>query len=71
MEVGSWSEMTEHTLWGEIVRLQRMQLDPSLWKSVEEAAELLTEGRFIEAQALVENAEARARLAATAALASS
>ncbi len=70
MKEGPWSEMTEHTLWAEIARLQRMQLDPSLWKSVEEAAELLTEGRFLEAQALVENAEARARLAAPATLAS-
>ena len=60
--------MTEHTLWAEIARLQRLKLDPSLWKSVDEAAELLTEGRFLEAQALVENAEARVRLTATPAL---
>ena len=63
--------MTEYMLWSEIARLQRMQLDPSLGKSVEEAAELLTDGRLSEAQALVENAEARARLAETAVLFSS
>ena len=60
--------MTEQTLWAEIARLQRRKLDLSLWKSVEEAAELFTKGRFQEAQALVENADARARLAETAAL---
>ena len=62
--------MTEHALWAEIARLQRLQLDPGLWKSVEEAAELLTNGHFLEAQALVENAEARARMAAPVAVVS-
>jgi hypothetical protein len=54
--------MTEQTLWTEIVRLQKMRLDTSLQESVEEAAQLLADGHHLEAEALVENAEARARL---------
>ena len=54
--------MTENTLWTEIIRLRKLELGASLRKSVEEAANLLVEGRYIEAEALVQNAEARVRV---------
>ena len=53
--------MTEHTLAAEIVRLQKLDLDDRLRGSIEEAAELLAEGRYMEAEALVQNADARVR----------
>ena len=56
--------MTEHTLAAEIVRLQKLDLDDDhLRGSIEEAAELLAEGRYMEAEALVQNADARVRYA--------
>jgi len=55
--------MTEQTLTAEIVRLQKLDLDEHLRQSVEEAADLLAEGRVLEAEALIENADARARQA--------
>jgi hypothetical protein len=53
--------MTEHTLATEIIRLQKLNLDDHLRGSIEEAAELLAEGRHMEAEALVQNADARVR----------
>ena len=53
--------MTEHTLAAEIFRLQKLDLDDRLRGSIEEAAELLAEGRYMEAEALVQNADARVR----------
>ncbi len=53
--------MTEQTLDAEILRLQKLELNKDVRRLVEEAAELQAEGRFLEAQALVENADARAR----------
>jgi hypothetical protein len=55
--------MTESTLWTAIIQLQKLELDSSLRESVEEAASLLTQGQHIEAEALVQNAEARVRRA--------
>jgi hypothetical protein len=55
--------MTESTLWTAIIQLQKLELDSGLRKSVEEAANLLTQGQHIEAEALVQNAEARVRRA--------
>jgi hypothetical protein len=53
--------MTEHTLAAEIVRLQKLDLNDQLRGKIEEAAELLAEGRYMEAEALVQNADARVR----------
>jgi hypothetical protein len=53
--------MTEQTLAAEILRLQKLDLDEDVRRLVDEAAELQTEGRFLEAEALIENADARAR----------
>jgi hypothetical protein len=53
--------MTEHTLWDEIARLRKLPLDLGLRKSLEEAVQLLTDGRYLEAEALIENTEARVR----------
>jgi len=55
--------MTEQTLAAEILRLQKLDLDEDVRRLVEEAAELQIEGRVLEAEALVENADARARRA--------
>jgi len=55
--------MTETTLWTEIIRLQKLELDSSLRESVEEAANLLTQGQYLEAEALIQNADARVRQA--------
>ncbi len=55
--------MTEQTLAAEILRLQKLDLDEDVRRLVEEAAELQIEGRVLEAEALVENAGARARRA--------
>ncbi|MDA1311902.1 MAG: hypothetical protein O2968_01080 [Acidobacteria bacterium] len=55
--------MTESTLWTAIIQLQKLEMDSSLRESVEEAANLLTQGQHIEAEALVQNAQARARRA--------
>jgi hypothetical protein len=54
--------MNENTLWTEIIRLRKLELGASLRDIVEEAANLLVDGRHIEAEALVQNAEARVRV---------
>ena len=59
--------MTEQTLAAETLRLQKLDLHEDVRRLVDEAAELQTEGRFLEAEALIENADARARRAQTAA----
>jgi hypothetical protein len=46
----------------EIFRLQRLRLDPQIGEVVEEALRALTEGRELEAEALVEKAAALLRL---------
>ena len=46
----------------EIFRLQRLRPDPSITDIVEEAGEVLAEGRELEAEALVEKAAALFRL---------
>jgi hypothetical protein len=55
--------MTEQTLAAETLRLQKLDLHEDVRRLVDEAAELQTEGRFLEAEALIENADARARRA--------
>lgn len=54
--------MDENTLWTEIIRLRKLELGAGLRDIVEEAANLLMEGRHMEAEALVQNAEARVRM---------
>ena len=54
--------MNENTLWTEIIRLRKLELGASLRDIVEEAANLLMDGRHMEAEALVQNAEARVRM---------
>lgn len=46
----------------QIFRLQRLHLDPQIGGIVEEALQALTEGRELEAEALVEKATAFLRL---------
>jgi len=53
--------MREPDLLDEIISLQKLNLSPSIESMVEEAAQLLADGRTIEAEALIENAKARAR----------
>lgn len=53
--------MNEDNLAGEIIRLQKLDLDPILREKLEEAARLMAEGNNLEAEALVQNAEARIR----------
>ena len=54
--------MNENALWTEIIRLRKLEIGAGLRDSVEEAANLLVDGRHIEAEALVQNAEARVRV---------
>jgi len=54
--------MNENTLWTAIIRLRKLELGAGLRDSVEEAANLLVDGRHMEAEALVQNAEARVRV---------
>ena len=51
--------MTERELSEQIIRLQKLNLDLGLRAIVEEAAQLLTVGRALEAEALLQNVEAR------------
>lgn len=53
--------MNEDNLAGEIIRLQKLDLDPNLREKLEEAARLMAEGNHLEAEALVQNADARIR----------
>jgi len=53
--------MNEDSLAGEIIRLQKLDLDPNLREKLEEAARLMAEGNHLEAEALVQNADARIR----------
>lgn len=53
--------MNEDSLAGEIIRLQKLELDPILREKLEEAARLMADGNFLEAEALVQNADARIR----------
>ena len=55
------SDRPNHSLADSILRLQKLPLDPSLRDKVEEAWDLLTSGRQIEAEALAQNIEARVR----------
>jgi ABC-type Fe3+-hydroxamate transport system substrate-binding protein len=55
--------MGERALTTEIIRLQRLDLDEKLRQSVEEAAQLLADGRYSEAEALLQNTDARVRQA--------
>ncbi len=55
------SDRPNHSLADTILRLQKLPLDPSLRDKVEEAWDLLTSGRQIEAEALAQNIEARVR----------
>jgi hypothetical protein len=51
--------MTERELSELIIRIQKLDLDLGLRAIVEEAAQLLTAGRAMEAEALLQNVEAR------------
>lgn len=53
--------MNEDNLAGEIIRLQKLDLDSILREKLEEAARLMAEGNYLEAEALVQNADARIR----------
>lgn len=53
--------MNEDNLTGEIIRLQKLDLDSILREKLEEAARLMAEGNYLEAEALVQNADARIR----------
>lgn len=53
--------MTEQALADEIIRLQKLDLDHTIRATVDEAAQLLSDGRSLEAEALIENADARFR----------
>lgn len=53
--------MNEDSLAGEIIRLQKLNLDPNLREKLDEAARLMAEGNHLEAEALVQNADARIR----------
>jgi len=53
--------MNEDSLAGEIIRLQKLDLDANLRAKLEEAARLMAEGNHLEAEALVQNADARIR----------
>ena len=44
-----------------IIRLQKLDLDQSLRATIEEAWDLLSDGHQLEAEALVENVDARVR----------
>lgn len=59
----SVTNSTEESLADAIIRLQRMALDERLQEKVEEAWELLNDGRHMEAEALVENVNAWIRQA--------
>ena len=56
--------MTSHTdrsLTDAIIRLQKLDLDQRLRATIEEAWNLLSDGHQLEAEALVENVDARVR----------
>lgn len=53
--------MNEDTLAGEIIRLQKLDLEPGIREKLEEASRLMAEGSHLEAEALVQNADARIR----------
>lgn len=55
------SRIAERSLSAEVVRLQKMHLDEALSRSVEEAERLVNIGRYCEAEALLQNADARLR----------
>jgi hypothetical protein len=55
------SRLVERSLSAEVVRLQKLSLDEALSRSVEEAEQLLSAGRYDEAEALLQNADARLR----------
>jgi hypothetical protein len=55
------SRIVERSLSAEVVRLQKLRLDEALSRSVEEAERLLNIGRYCEAEALLQNADARIR----------
>jgi hypothetical protein len=62
------SRIVERSLSAEVVRLQKLRLDEALSRSVEEAERLLNIGRYCEAEALLQNADARIRHRETAGL---
>ena len=53
--------IAESSLWADVSRLQKLQLDEALSISVEEAERLVNAGRYQEAEALLQNADARVR----------
>lgn len=58
MEPNITTSQAERNLEEEILRLQKLNLDVSVGQVVEEAAQLLAEGRHLEARALIEKADA-------------
>ncbi len=60
------SRIVERSLSAEVVRLQKLRLDEALSRSVEEAERLMNIGRYCEAEALLQNADARLRHRETA-----
>jgi len=55
------SRIVERSLSAEVVRLRKLHLDETLSRSVEEAERLVNIGRYCEAEALLQNADARLR----------
>ena len=62
------SRIVERSLSAEVVRLQKLRLDDALSRSVDEAERLVSIGRYCEAEALLQNADARLRYRETAGL---
>jgi hypothetical protein len=60
------SKTVERSLSAEVVRLQKLSLDEALSQSVEEAERLVNTGHYQEAEALLQNADARSRRRNTA-----
>jgi hypothetical protein len=59
------SKTVERSLAAEVARLQKLSLDETLSQSVEEAERLVNTGHYQEAEALLQNADARSRRRST------
>ena len=57
------SKTVERSLSAEVARLQKLSLDETLSQSVEEAERLVSTGHYHEAEALLQNTDARVRRA--------
>ena len=55
------TDLADRSLAGAIIRLRKLDLDQRLRATIEEAWDLLSDGHLLEAEALVENVDARVR----------